>query len=116
MPVIAHGHPRISQKRLRDLGLYVLIGLVVAGGLLLYLPHSQTSDEEAITKWGGLAGNTLILFGYIISRHKPLRRVLSFWASLVVLLVVHLSIFVRKCCNFENGDRIGPERNLVARS
>jgi cell division protein FtsW (lipid II flippase) len=94
MPVIAHSHPRTGQKRLRDLGLYILIGLVVAVGLLLYLPHSQTSDEEAITKWGGLAGNTLILFGYTISRHKPLRRVQSFWATLIALLIVHLAIFV----------------------
>lgn len=94
MPVIAQGHPRIVRRRLRDLGLYVLIALVVGLGLLLYLPHSQTSDEEAITKWGGLAGNTLILFGYTISRHKPLRRIHSFWISLAVLLALHVSIFI----------------------
>jgi len=92
MPVIARSHPRICQNRLRDLGLYFLIGLPVAVGLLLHLPHSLTSDEEVITKWAGLAGNTLILFGYTISRHKPLRRVQSFWTTLVVLLIVHLAI------------------------
>lgn len=92
--MIAHGHSRIGQRRLRDLGLYVLIGLAITVGLFLYLPHSGASDEEAITRWGGLAGNTLILFCYAISRHKPLRKAHSFWIALAALLVLHLLVFI----------------------
>jgi hypothetical protein len=91
---MARGNSRTRSNRLRDLGIYAAIGVVLVVGLLLYLPRSQPSDEQNITKWGGLAGNTLILFGYTISRHKHLRRTRSFWASLVALLVAHLLVFV----------------------
>jgi hypothetical protein len=82
------------RGRIRDFGLYIFISVAIAAAVLIYLPYSHPSDEDAIAKWGGLAGNTLILFGYTIAQHRHLRRTFSFWVCLIILLFVHLSILI----------------------
>jgi lipopolysaccharide export LptBFGC system permease protein LptF len=40
-----------------------------------------------------LAVNTLIVFGYTIRNNPRSRKVLSFWALIIVILFVHLLFF-----------------------
>jgi hypothetical protein len=47
-----------------------------------------------IGKWVGLAGTTLILFGYAIRSHRRFIAQLSFWLVMLALLVVHLAVFI----------------------
>ena len=93
----------MRAKRLRDLGIYVVVGLIFAGAILFWgANHSDRTGAQVVGKWGGLAANTLIVFGYLI-RHNRLRfKQTSFWVTLVVLIFVHLAILIRVLENFQD--------------
>ena len=52
------------MRRVRDLLIYILIGVVVATGA--YWLALQKVSEDSLVKWGGLGMNTLALFGWVI--------------------------------------------------
>jgi len=82
------------RKRLRDLLLYALVGLAVVVTIVIYAPYGRAGDGEIFGKWLGLAGNTLILFGYSVKSNRRLWRLLPFWISLAACLVLHLAVFI----------------------
>jgi hypothetical protein len=45
-------------------------------------------------KWGGLAMNTLLIFGINIVKHRKLGLRPRFWVVLTACLVAHLAAFV----------------------
>ncbi len=82
-----------TARRLRDIAIYVAIGLLVVIAAFLYQDNFGR-DTTPVAKWGGLFGMTAILFGYAAASHKPLFRSPRFWGVLAGLLVIHVSIFV----------------------
>lgn len=85
---------RARLKRLRDVSLYVLVGLAVVAAALLYAPYHRPGNDGIIDKWVGLTFNTLVLFGYTIRRSRSLWRIPSFWICLTALFAVHLLGFI----------------------
>jgi hypothetical protein len=77
-----------------DFCLYVLIA--VACGFAIYWSalHIHKPGSEVFGKWAGLAMNTLIVIGYTIRDHRVPRSLLSFWALISALLLVHLLFFI----------------------
>jgi len=84
----------VTTKRARDFALYIMIGIAFCVGVVWYSFASNGGGAELIGKWVGLAGTTLILFGYTIRSHRRFIRQLSFWLVMLALLVVHLSVFI----------------------
>jgi hypothetical protein len=50
--------------------------------------------HDAFIRWGGLAGFTLILFGYFVGDSRSLLRERQFWLLTIVLLAAHLGLFI----------------------
>lgn len=90
--MIAMPHsPRQNRARLRDFALYVAIGLFVA---MVAIGVAQTDvSHDAFIRWGGLAVNTCVLFGYFIADSRPLFRRWSFWGLTIALLSLHTTVF-----------------------
>jgi len=79
------------MRRNWDLVIYILIGCVVAFGA--YWAAVQNVSDEALVKWGGLALNTSVLFGYAIKQYWRFRRSTVFWAVMGSVLIIHTLIF-----------------------
>ena len=84
----------MTLKRARDFALYIVVGVAFCVGVVWYSFTSNGGGTELIGKWVGLAGTTLILFGYAIRSHRRFISQLSFWLVMLALLVVHLSVFI----------------------
>jgi hypothetical protein len=79
------------MRRVRDLSIYILIGVVVAtGGYWLAL---QKVPEDSLVRWGGLGMNTLALFGWVIKQYRRCWRNTVFWVTLGTLLIIHTAVF-----------------------
>lgn len=50
-------------------------------------------SHDAFIRWGGLAVNTCVLFGYFIADSRPLFRRWSFWGLTIALLSLHTIVF-----------------------
>jgi hypothetical protein len=88
------GMRRMTLKRARDFAVYIAVGIVFGLAIVWYGFSSDRSGTEAIGKWVGLTGTTLILFGYAIRSHGRFISRLSFWLVILASLVVHLSVFI----------------------
>jgi hypothetical protein len=82
-----------AAARARDFLLYVLIGVVIALGVLWYAEHSDATGAESIGRWGGLTLNTLILYGYVINGSREFWRAWGFWLAATSVLILHLFVF-----------------------
>jgi hypothetical protein len=82
-----------SARRIRDFAAYIAIGLVCCIGALWYASESGADGADRFARWGGLALNTLLLYGYVITYSKGYLRRLSFWMPLILILTVHLGTF-----------------------
>ena len=83
----------MTKKRVLDFCLYAVIAMGLVFFIVWGALHLRTPRSEIIGKWGGLAVNTLIVFGYTIRNNPRSRKVLSFWALIIVILFVHLLFF-----------------------
>lgn len=81
-------------QRVRDFVLYVVISLVLALGALWFADRHLDISHDQFERWGGLAFNTAVLFGFIVSNHRRFARYLRFWVLIAALFAAHLSIFV----------------------
>jgi len=83
----------VTARRVRDFAVYFSIAIAVVLLIVWGSMHSIKPGAEVIGKWGGLAVNTLIVFGYTIRHNRPsLRR--AFWALILLLFVVHAGVFM----------------------
>ena len=83
--------PRQKHARLRDFTLYAAIGCCVA---ILAIGVAQTNvHHDDFIRWGGLAVNTCVLFGYFIADSRPLFKRWSFWGLTIALLSLHAIVF-----------------------
>jgi hypothetical protein len=80
------------RSRIRDFVLYIAIGLAFVGVLIVIAQNGVSQD--VYIRWGGLALNTAILFGYFIADSRQFFRRWQFWALTAVLLSVHLAGFI----------------------
>jgi hypothetical protein len=74
-----------------DLLIYILIGAAVAFGA--YWAAVDNVSDQSLVKWGGLALNTSVLFGYAIKQYWRFRRSTVFWEFIGTLLIIHTLIF-----------------------
>src|SRR5262249_36335356 len=84
----------ITLRRTCYFVLYIVIGIAGSVATVWYSVRSDGGSSELIGKWVGLAGTTLILFGYAIRSHSHFIARLSFWLVILALLSVHLSVFI----------------------
>jgi hypothetical protein len=83
-----------AMRRLLNLLIYITIGLAVSSGIIWYAYQTDpVPGNQEILRWGGLAANTALLFGFVISRAKPFWHAWAFWSSVVGVLVVHILLF-----------------------
>jgi hypothetical protein len=84
--------PIKSWKRVRDIFLEVVIAVsLVTGGIIYVASHPRDS-----LNWGriALAGNTVVVFGFLISWFRQEWKRLVFWVAMVVLLLGHTAIYI----------------------
>ena len=86
------GTSKKALKRLRDIFLEVVIAVVLVTGIVVY---AATHPRDNLN-WGliALAGNTLVIFGFLISWFRAAWRRPVFWAVLAVLLLGHTAAYV----------------------
>ena len=84
--------PGMTESRVRDLGLYVLISLLVAApplaALWLDLPWAT------FMHWYGFACFTCLVFGQVIAKSRFAWRAKSFWVLMVIWLALHVGVFM----------------------
>jgi hypothetical protein len=85
------GTQRSRRGRLRDFVLYFAIATCVI--LTAFAAAQAGMDHERFIRWGGLAVNSSILFGYFVADSRPLRRRPSFWLMTCGFLALHLTVF-----------------------
>ena len=78
-------------RRLRDFSAYIAIGFLVAA--IAWIVASTHLSLEVITRWGGLAANTAVVYGYFLANSRSFFRQRAFWAITGTALAVHLVIF-----------------------
>ena len=79
-------------KRVRDLFLEIVIAVaLVTWGIIYVASHPRGS-----LNWGhiAMAGNTVVVFGFLISWFRQAWKRLVFWTALVVLLLGHTAIYI----------------------
>jgi hypothetical protein len=69
----------------------VAMGAAIAAGTLWAVNHRVSDDS--LVKWGGLALNTLAIFGWVIKQSRRRWRNRVFWWTLTGILVMHLATF-----------------------
>jgi hypothetical protein len=79
-------------KRLRDIFLEVVIAVVLVTGGIVYV----ASHPRGSLNWDriALAGNTVVVFGFLISWFREAWSRLVFWTALVVLLLGHTAAYI----------------------
>ena len=80
------------RKRVRDIFMEIVIAVaLVTWGIIYVASHPRGSlnwDRIAV------AGNTVVVFGFLISWFRQEWKRLAFWTALVVLLLGHTAIYI----------------------
>ena len=86
--------------RIWDLVVYILIGLTVVG-LLIWSANYNVSPDSLV-KWGGLTGNTALLFWWIVKQNREHWYNRVFWWTVAALFLVHTGSFYMILRNVEH--------------
>jgi len=78
----------------RDFALYVVTALALGLGAIWFADHYPDVTQDQFIRWGGLAFNTAILFGFVVGSNWRFAKYLKFWVSVAALFAAHLSVFV----------------------
>ena len=81
----------LIRARTRDFFLYVAIGIAVIAAILFFA--HRPVNHDAFIRWGGLAFNTVVLYGYFVANSRLFLRKWSFWAMTTIFLCMHLAAF-----------------------
>jgi hypothetical protein len=93
MPMIADTQRSARvRSRIRDFVLYIAISFAFVA-MLIVVARTGVSHDVYI-RWGGLALNTSILFGYFIADSRQFFLRWQYWILTAVLLSVHLAGFI----------------------
>ena len=86
---------RSIRKRIGDLAIYLSVAVGIVMAILWFTPVNGNQGEiENIWKWIGLAGTTLVLFGYAVRANWRFACRRSFWFVVTALLTIHLAVFI----------------------
>ncbi len=81
------------RERAGDIAVYIAAAVAFAAGLVWYASASGPNGADLFVRWGGLALNTAILFGYLVKDSRRNWNALAFWALTVAMLSAHLVLF-----------------------
>ncbi len=93
-PTCSDGTRSSIARRIRNLGLYLLIALALAVGIIWFAYKSDGTHNQSISKWGGLFVNSAILYGYVVKEGKPFWHAWGFWLAFTSVLCLHLLVFI----------------------
>ena len=93
MPMSALQWDVAWRKRVRDLLLYVGIGVAVALAIFLGSAYIGRSGDQ-VFRWVGLGANTLVVFGYTLVQYTAYFRRRKFWVLVSLFLCIHLLAFI----------------------
>lgn len=82
-----------SRQRAGDFAIYIAIALACAAGLVWYASTSGANGADSLGRWGGLAVNTILLYGFVVRQSREVWHFYSFWLPLAVIFVVHIALF-----------------------
>lgn len=85
---------RATRARLRDLVLYVLIGVLAVLGTGLYVLHQAKThgSPNLPLKWMGFGAMSILVFGYAIRANRANWGKSEFWGPLAVFAFVHFAL------------------------
>jgi len=85
----------MTAKRALDFGLYIVIGLAIGIGAMVYAFRSPSEEDvQLAVKWISLLAGTAIVFGLHVRKGARCRTAGRFWATTLGLLTVHFVIFI----------------------
>ncbi len=79
----------MTRKRIITLLLEILVGLVLAGAIILYAAVGPFRWMPAV-RWWSLAGTTALIFWAVVKQFRHHWHRLSFWLKVAGLLAIHL--------------------------
>lgn len=84
------GH-RGRPGAVRDLLIYVAIGLGIALGLIVFAIHQAKTGgaPDLPLKWMGFGAESLVVFGYVLRRFRRRWQEARFWLLLSILAAAH---------------------------
>ena len=80
-----------TMSRIRDLVVYILIAFAFVG-LLIWIANFNVSPDSLV-KWGGLTGNTAILFWWVVKQYREHWHKGAFWWTIAGLFLIHTTCF-----------------------
>ena len=78
---------RTTDQIIRDFGLYVLISLIVIGGI--FTAYFFNVSVDVFARWFAILALTAVLFGSVLSENRDLWHKRSFWVVLIVIFMMH---------------------------
>lgn len=83
-----------SRHNVRNYLLIILLSFPIAFAFLamVFVVEGRWGDE-AFIRWGGLAGFTIVSFGFFIGNSEKVLRQRRFWVLFGIFLVAHLTVF-----------------------
>jgi hypothetical protein len=84
---------RRRSQRVVDFAIYIAVTLTLTAGLVWYASASGPNGADLFGRWGGLAINTAILFGYMINDSREDWSVPVFWVLALAMLCAHVIVF-----------------------
>lgn len=84
---------RGGRQRAADFAIYIAVAVAFAAGLVWYASASGPNGADLFGRWGGLAINTGILFGYMLKDSRRNWSVPAFWVLTLAMLSAHLVVF-----------------------
>lgn len=82
-----------SRNRLRDFGVYVLVGVVCVGSIIV--AATEGIPEQKFMPWFAFALFTLFIFGQFILKSKRVWKKQSFWLVTGLFFLVHVLTFTK---------------------
>jgi hypothetical protein len=87
------GNRRRAAKRLLEILTYILIAIALVSAILIHANYHR-GEKAPDMRWVGLAGITLVTFGYPLKWYRRYWLRWPFWATFFCLLALHLTGYV----------------------
>ena len=85
----------MTGKRALNFGLYIMIGLAIGIGAMVYASRSPSDEDVQLAiKWISLLAGTVIVFGLHVRKGMRSRSRSRFWLTVLGLVTIHFVIFI----------------------
>jgi hypothetical protein len=93
----------MTRKRALDFRLYIIIGLAIGIGAMVYASRSPSDEDvQLAVKWISLLAGTVIVFGLHVRKSMRSRSRSRFWLMALGLVTIHFVMFIGVSCNWPN--------------